>query len=43
MLHLKRVFQVDPKAAWLKDEIDDTAYFPTDDGYFNVIEPSQSL
>ena len=41
--HLRRVFQVDPDAVWLQDDLDDTAYFPTDDGTFIGLRSMQSL
>ena len=41
--HLRRVFQVDPDAVWLQDDLDDTAYFPTDDGTFIGLGSTQCL
>ena len=32
------MLQVDPNEAWLKDDIDDTPYFPDDSGKFNLHE-----
>lgn len=30
-------FQVNPSEVWLRDEIDETAYFPQQDGSFNLL------
>ena len=34
--NIRRLFQVNPAEAWLRDDIDDTAYFPQPNGSFNV-------
>ena len=34
-VNLRRVFQVDPATVWLQDDVDDTAYFPSEEGTFS--------
>ena len=41
--HLRRVFQVNPDAVWLQDDLDDTAYFPTYDRTFIDLRSTQSI
>ena len=36
MENIRRLFQVDPAEAWLRDEYDDISYFPNDDGSFDL-------
>ena len=42
--NLRRVFHVDPKVVWLKDDMDGSAFFPEgESGSFNDLIPWQSL
>lgn len=41
--NLRRVFHVDPATVWLQDDIDDTAFFPTEEGMFTGLRCSQAL
>lgn len=41
--YLRRVFQVDPEAVWLRDEISNRAYFPTNEGNFVGLRSTQTL
>ena len=34
--NLRRMFQVNPQEVWLRDSIEDTAFFPEPDGTFNL-------
>ena len=38
--NIRRLFQVDPADAWLKDEYDGISYFPNEDGNFDLSSSS---
>lgn len=42
-VNLRRVFQVDPATVWLQDDVDDTAYFPSEEGTFSNLQSSQGF
>lgn len=42
-VNLRRVFQVDPATVWLQDDVDDTAYFPSEEGTFSNLRSSQGF
>lgn len=41
--HLRRILQVDPTDVWLLDDLDDTAFFPDDDGTFRGLSCLRTL
>lgn len=42
-VNLRRVFQVDPATVWLQDDVDDTAYFPSEEDTFSNLQSSQGF